>query len=226
MRTLNLQVAAILFVIVIVFGCGVYFLHAYQVQRNAYVFKRASEAFEERAEEALKKDNAPAARRAYLEAAKNLNWYVRLAPHDVDALEKLGVLTADMAVDQRSRTQAFVMLERVLREDPERTKARRRLVPVAIAIGRFPDARVHLQNYLLKDSPQDAELWNLLAQCYAGEREFGLAVQNFKKAIELAPTQIDAYARLVFVLRESQSAQPRRPGSGWKSWCNGIRKTP
>lgn len=55
MRTLNLQLTAIVMAIGIVFGGGVFFLHGYQVQRHAYVFKHESEVLEELAKEATKK---------------------------------------------------------------------------------------------------------------------------------------------------------------------------
>ncbi len=97
MRTLNLQLSAILLAITIVFGGGTYFLHGYQVQRNAGVFKREAEHFEERADEAVKKKDAKAAGLAYRDAIKNLSLYVRLVPNDVDAMEKLGLMTANVA---------------------------------------------------------------------------------------------------------------------------------
>jgi tetratricopeptide (TPR) repeat protein len=203
-RTLNLQLTAILLAIVIIFGGGFLFLHGYQVERNAYVFKRESEVLEQRAEAATKKKDDKAAALAYRDAIRNLSWYVRLVPNDIDAMEKLGLMTADMSRDGSSGVRAFGLLEQVLRLDPERTKVRRRLVPVAISIGRFQDAKVHLEE-LLKQSPQDPQLWALLGQCHLGRGEFESAASSFKKAIELAPTQTDAYVQLAVVLGNYQS---------------------
>ncbi len=59
MRTLNLQLTAIVMAIGIVFGGGVFFLHGYQVQRNAYVFKHESELLEERAQGSRKEKGHP-----------------------------------------------------------------------------------------------------------------------------------------------------------------------
>ena len=74
------------------------------------------------------------------------------------------------AQDYRARIEAYSMLERTLREDPERTKARRRLVDLAIRLGRYQDARQHLKESLLRDYPKDPELWDLLGQCYDGNQ--------------------------------------------------------
>ena len=186
MRTLNLQLTAILMATGIVFGGGTFFLHGYQVQRNAYVFKRESEVLEEQAKEAIKKKDIPAAGRAYRDSLRNLSWYVRLVPGDIDAMEKLGLLTADLARDNLSRVQAFTLLEQVLRLEPERKKVRRRLVPLAIAIRRFQDGKLHLQE-LLKGSPQDPELLDLLGQCHLGRGEYASAATSFRQAIDLRP---------------------------------------
>ena len=100
MRTFNVRLAAILLAILVVFGIGVYFLHGYQVQRNAYVFKREAERAQARAEEAAKEKDAAAERSAFKESIKNLSWYVRLVPDDVDAVEQLGMLLADQGARQ------------------------------------------------------------------------------------------------------------------------------
>lgn len=94
-RTLNVQLAAILATIVVVFGGGSYFLHNYQIHRNAYVFKHEAEVMEEQAKEAKEKHDSKAAANAYGKALRNLSWYVRLVPTDIEAMEKLGLLSAD-----------------------------------------------------------------------------------------------------------------------------------
>jgi tetratricopeptide (TPR) repeat protein len=200
-----LQLTAILMATGIVFGGGTFFLHGYQVQRNAYVFKRESEVLEEQAKEAIKKKDIPAAGRAYRDSLRNLSWYVRLVPGDIDAMEKLGLLTADLARDNLSRVQAFTLLEQVLRLEPERKKVRRRLVPLAIAIRRFQDGKLHLQE-LLKGSPQDPELLDLLGQCHLGRGEYASAATSFRQAIDLAPAQINSYVRLATAVGDYQSS--------------------
>jgi len=200
-RTLNVRLAAILLVVGLLLGVGVHFLHAYQVRRNAYVFLLEADKAEERAKEAVKEKDQRKEQRAYEDIGRNLGWYVRLVPDDVDALERLGLLLADRAQDRRSFSTAFGMLERVVRQDPERSNVRRRLVNLALTIGRETDAKEHLEDFLLKQSPDDPELLELLGRCQADMGDDALAAETFKKAIQYAPTQAEAYIRLAGVLR-------------------------
>ena len=108
------------------------------------------------------------------------------------------------------------MLERVLREDPERVRARRKLVDVAILVSRFQDARMQLKDSLIRDYPKDAELQDLLGRCYQGTAEFQSARDCYKKAIEVSPRQMTAYSRLARVLYLHLSGAGKPP-SGWTS---------
>ena len=97
MRKFNVQVAAALFTIFIVLGSGSYVAHEYQLRRNAYAFMRQADRWEEQAERAVKRGNLKQARQDYVSASKCLKAYVYLMPYDVDALEKCGMLMADIA---------------------------------------------------------------------------------------------------------------------------------
>ena len=204
-RTLNVRLAAILVVVTIVSCVGVHFLHGYQIRRNAYVFLDAAERDHERALQAAKEKKPVQEQKAYLNEIKNLGWYVRLMPDEVEVMERLGLLLADRAQDSRMFSMAFGTLERVLRLDSERQKSRRRLVDMALMIRRYQDAKDHLQEYLLKQSPDDAELWELLGRCYAETGEYDKAIEYFKKAIEFTPTRVEVYPRLAGVLRYHSS---------------------
>ena len=129
-------------------------------------------------------------------------------------------MTADMVNDHASGVRAFALLEKVLRLDPKRTEIRRRLIPVAIGISRFQDAKVHLEQ-LLKESPKDAELLFLLGQCDLGKGDFESAASNFKKVIDicLAGWKSTCCWRPWW---ESTNPVPKKPASGMTSWCRGI----
>jgi cellulose synthase operon protein C len=202
-RLFNTRLAAVLLVIIAVLSVGVYYLHAYQVLRNAYVFQVEAEKAEQRAAEAAKEKNLAAEHNAYQEAIVNLFWYTRLVPNDVDVLEKLGMLLCEKMHDIKSFGQAYNLFDRVLRLDPERMKVRRRFVDMAMSpAGRsYRTAKEHLEQYLLKEYPKDAALWEQLGACNVEMSEFDTAKANFLKAIELDPKQIGAYARLAVVLR-------------------------
>ena len=200
MRTFNVRLAAILFVVAVVFCGGVYFLHGYQVHRNAYVFKVEADRQIEKMKQATDAGNVQEQGEAYRGAVRNLFWYVRLMPDDVDELEKLATLLADHVEDSQTFGRAFGWLERVVRQAPERDAARRRLVEMAMLAGRHQDAKDHLR-FLIEKSPDDPELMGLLGRCNAGAGENRRAIENLTKAIELSPSQVEAYAQLANVLR-------------------------
>jgi len=207
-RTLNVRLFVILAAATVVCLVGFHFLHKYQVRRNAYVFAREAERAQQRMETAMKEKNLRAAQLASRDVVRNLSWYVRLAPDDVAAVERLGLLMADQADTSQAFARAFGMLERVVRQDPNRQEARRRLVDMAIMARRFQDAKEHLEAYLLVQSPDDASLWELLGRCHAETGDYEKAVDDFRKAIEFVPTLVDAYPRLAAVLR-SRLSRPK-----------------
>lgn len=132
MRTLNVRLAATLAGVLVTFCIGVYFLHNYQVWRNADVFKREADKARARMEEAEKGDDDAAVAKAFRDCAKNLNWYIRLRPDDTDTVQELGMLLTKRMNDSRTFSQAFGLLESVLRSDPTRKNIREKLVEMAI----------------------------------------------------------------------------------------------
>ena len=187
MRTLNVRLAVICFVVVVVMGGGVHLLHGFQVRRQAYAIQKASETAEEGKD--LK------------EAIRLLENFLTLQPTDREARLHLGLLHA--------RTfnvhAACVELEEVLRasgvlsEDKLR-EARRKLVDMLIMSQRYADARKHMED-LLKGTPDDPELLELYGQILVGCGEFQAGCEQFERVIKIAPTQINTYIRLADVYR-------------------------
>jgi len=215
MRKLNVRLAAILLVSVLVFGVAMYFLNALQKRRNAGFFKTQAEAALDEAKQTeaalakaeLVEQEALRQRRdeQYNNAVQNFSWYVRLRPDDVDALEQFSLLLADLFVqrrDRRSFRDAYGTLEAVLREDPARTEARRKLVDLMMDPGvqRWADAEEHVEK-LLRASPDDTELLELRARCQAELRQEGAAIETYRQLIEKHPDLSEAYGRLAHLLR-------------------------
>lgn len=189
MRTLNVRLLALILVCGLILGAAVHWLHGYQVQRNAKVFLREAQ----RAKEEGKLGDA----------VRNLRWYVDLVPNDVDALADLGSMLAKLSAPG----PAYATFEKVLRLDPNRTDVRRELASVAIQLGRYRDAREHLEKHLLKDPPEDAELLFLFATCqeamddYKGAEESLKETLSLEGAIEDDPLKLGVYLRLANLLR-------------------------
>ena len=201
MRTLNVRLVVVLFFAAVASIIGIYCLHSYQLRRNAYVYRDASERAIERAKKAGEDNNKVLEEEEYREAMKNYRLYLQSRPEDTDVLEEYAILSADRARDVHAFGKAFGRLEHVLRADPDRTPVRRRLVDVAMTLHRYQDAKEHLEEVLLKKSPGDPVLLSLYGQCQAEMGDHALAMETFKKAIERGPDQVEVYSRLAAILR-------------------------
>ncbi len=181
---LNLRLLAIALTVVAVLGGGVHWLHGVQNQRHAAFF--LAQAQRDKVD-----GRAP-------EAVEGFRRYLRLVPDDTDARAELGMLLAD----RRQASEAFATMERVLQEQPDRKDVRRRLVDVALQVGRPSDAQDHLA-VLLKDAPNDAELLELKGVCLYYARKYAEAAQVFKEATASDPARLSAYRYLAGVLDDS-----------------------
>jgi tetratricopeptide (TPR) repeat protein len=166
-------------------GLGVYLLHEWQVKRCAASFLRQA-------------DRARAEQNLDVEIDR-LAKYLAYFPLDAEAQERYG-LALDARGRGRDSLQAFLILERVLRESPSRDDVRRALARLAVKIERFDDALVHL-NQLLKSAEPDGELEYLLGQCQEGKGEYQAASVSFARALDLPPRPLDAYVRLAQLYR-------------------------
>ena len=165
-----------------VVGIGVYFLHRWQAQRQTGIFLAKAQQAETDGKQS--------------KAIELYGKYLVLAPRDTDARSQYGSLLADA----HAHSRAFQAFEAVLRLDPGRSDVRRKAVMAAMVIDRVSDARDHLENYLLKESPDDPELLELEGRCLARAGECLAAGHSLQAAIQRDPTRIAAYTQLVAVL--------------------------
>ena len=176
MRTLNVFRAALLIVGCLLFAGAVHAMHYYQVKRNASVFLDAADKDE------AKKD--------YPAAMRNLRWYLDLVqgtPEEPKTLERLGFMITDTAPNPRAAVKAISIFEQLLRMDPNRSEARRRLAKTTLGNGRSSDAKAHLE-LLLKDSPDDASLHELMGWCETRLGNDLKGVKEFERAVKLRRT--------------------------------------
>jgi tetratricopeptide (TPR) repeat protein len=214
MRTLNVRLAVILLVSLLVLGVGVRLLHGYQVSSNAAMLRKAADHEEELFHAAVKKQDAGAAKAAWKKFFLYLNLYVQLNPENFEQRERLGIAMFEDATaggelrNKREFAQSFSMLENLLRQAPERGAARRQVVKMAMLMGRFQDAKYHLEKYLLVESPKDPKLLETLGQCQGAMSDFGSALATFKKAIAVDPSRLAVYAQAADLLKR----RLKRPG--------------
>jgi tetratricopeptide (TPR) repeat protein len=142
-----------------------YVVHGFQMERHAdTVLARA---------DAAEKDGQIG------QAIAFLAHYTQFRPDDTDSLLRLGRLRQQTADDYRQWAGVFFIFEEVLRRNPTHPEAaaiRRDIVDVAMKIGEFDEARVHLEALLATDS-DNAELHHLLGLCWHAERKFDKAVR-------------------------------------------------
>ncbi|MBL8798796.1 MAG: tetratricopeptide repeat protein [Planctomycetia bacterium] len=196
-RTLNVKLLAGLLVGAAVFAVGVHLLHGFQERRNASALLRQADRAEQ--------DQQPQQAITYL---KN---YLGLMPRDTEVLARYGQALERAAVTPNARVHALLVLEQVLRREPQRHDIRRRVVNLAMhpMVGRFSDAREHLEILLREYTPDDPELEALLARCHAARGEFEPAAACYEKAIQHDSKKIENYVVLAELLRRKLDSARR-----------------
>jgi tetratricopeptide (TPR) repeat protein len=190
-RQVNPKAVVILLAAVAILGVGGYFLHSFQVKRNAGALLEQAMLMEEK--------NPGKAREAYA-------FYVRLVPTDANALEKYGQLLLKESKEGKSARDtlnAFFILERALRLDSSRSGLHRQLAELAIAFRRNEDAKVHLDamEAANKNDPALPRLrahWHLVR---GKEDDLKNAEEYYKQAIQAEPKQVEAYQEYARLLR-------------------------
>ena len=138
-RTLSIRFLALLLIAASILGVGTHYLHGYQVKRNA----RALLEYAEQAKEAKEPDKE----------LGHLARYVGLEPSDGEARARYVLLLERLSPPGEAKGRAYLALDDALRRNPDRADVRRRAAELAMAFGRYGDARGHLkelQNPLLK----------------------------------------------------------------------------
>jgi tetratricopeptide (TPR) repeat protein len=162
-------------------------LHAFQVERNARDLLEEATRAEEQGEP--------------YEAIDYLVQYLALQRKDTDARARLGLLLDSSAAtagpaEAGYRRAAYATLDQVLVDSPDRRDIRRRVAEMLVAMGRFADAREHVEILLnAKDKdpkdPPDPELLILHARCYMGERRLSEAEADLGKVPTNIPLRVE-----------------------------------
>lgn len=188
-RQVNFQFLFFFLLALLLVSTCVHLLHGFQMRRNAALFIRE-------AREAKEAKDPSTAVRFY-------QMYLDVRPQDVDVLGEYGLYLADLG----QHAAAYGVLERVLRLDAEREEVRRRLVDVSLQIGRYRDAREHIQLLQKARKQEDIELLEKLAQCEVGLGDYLQAASLFRKVIAKSPDRLEAYVHLAELL-DRRMGQP------------------
>jgi tetratricopeptide (TPR) repeat protein len=120
---------------------------------------------------------------------KSLRDAVEHAPHDFDANYKLG----KWLVDSKRPQEAVPYLEGALRLNPEDADAGYELALAYAGSGDYPKARTRTE-YLLRHRPQDARLYELIADVEEKTGEPLEAVRAYQMAAELNPSETNLFS--------------------------------
>jgi tetratricopeptide (TPR) repeat protein len=196
-RQFNVKAFACVLVVLTVLGVAGHQVHAYQVRRNAQALRAQAERAEENEDRT--------------KAIRYLGHYLKLAPHDNEATFRLAEILDNEGIKENNlflRQRAFDLYERGLRRDPEQSAARRRQVDTAMALRKYKDALDHLKDFLLKESPKDAELHHLAARCseglgrIEGTKDQPGAKEHYLAAIQYGPDRLEDYVALARLYRQ------------------------
>jgi len=184
-RRLNAKLLVWTLASLLVLGTVVHLVHSRQMQLNAGVFLY-------QAERALQQKEYP-------KAAELLERYLDYQPDDTEAIALYAAALEQGPGAANARFKTYLLLEQVLRREPDRLETRQHAVQAAIDVGRTNDAIRHLE-YLLAVSPNDAELEHQLGWCLEAVGKYEESAKAFVRAIALAPQQIDSYTLLAELL--------------------------
>ena len=112
-------------------------------------------------------------------------------------------------------------------EDPR--SARASLAGALVTRERFPEAVAHL-DALLADTPDDAMLHELLANCHNQQGEMDLAVRHYREALRIETTRVAAWTSILGSLNYSATATPDEVADAHREWgvqaSRGIARLP
>jgi cellulose synthase operon protein C len=188
---LNLRRLGWLVATLLLLAAGLFFLHRFQLQRNAVNLRDLSRW----AESQGRADRA----------AHFLNLYLSFVPQDTAARADYGTIVENMAHTAKDRQIAMELYDQVLLEDPDRRDIRLRLARLQVEAGDFSEALRHLR-LLGEKAPDDADVSFLAGLCYEGQLKYDQAAKEYRRVIRSAPHRIDSCEHLARLLRRHLDA--------------------
>lgn len=166
---INFRFLGMLLLVVAVLGAAAFGLHRLQSARSSKIILAQARAAQEAGKTA--------------EALRDYRKYCSLVTDDVEADVEYSKLLADVGLNQ----DAFFRFEGILRQVPDKSDVRKRLVEVALELERGLDATSHLEQHLLPADPENAELLWLMGRAQRQLSRDPEAKESFEKAVSLDP---------------------------------------
>ena len=169
-----------------VLAVAIHLVHGVQVKRNAKGLLERSRRAEDAGDMSKAED--------YLQR------YLASRPDDVEALVRYAGLIRRSDLSAEGVGRALAAYEKAVRLAPDRADVRRRVVDLAIEVGRPEVAAPHLAE-LARSAPEDGEIAYLRGLGEESAERFREASALYEEAVRKKPTQVEAYTRLADILR-------------------------
>jgi tetratricopeptide (TPR) repeat protein len=176
-RTVNYIALGVLFGSAVVLGPGVYFLHAFQVKRNAHILLEEANKAEA--------DGHPD------KAFDYLGQYLGMQPRDDEVAARYALMLDKNAKTRGQKEKVLYLLDGILNRDPNRTDLRLHAARVAVELPDFPSARHHLNFLVNAKGKNDIELLHLQARCAVAEKKYDEALADYQSAAALDQARVD-----------------------------------
>src|SRR5438876_6079626 len=152
---INFKLLLLTLTILVFTGTGAFFVHRFQVQRNAAdLLVEAEHAQEQRHPD---------------RAVRFLSRYLMLRPHDVDARVRIAELLEQSAASPRQLRQVLGAYQQVLLRD-DRPTMHRKVAALQLVLGDYDDAQAELEALLKTDN--DPLLNHQLGLCHEAKGQY------------------------------------------------------
>jgi tetratricopeptide (TPR) repeat protein len=210
MRRINVKLLAYSLVFLVLLVGGTVLAHYLQSERIARALLQQAERAKSEEEVARKRGDVMVAKGHADEEVRFLTRYLEFAPEDTDQRARLGRLLSinflARSMGQRQRT--LFVLEQVLARDPDRHAERCLLVQLMLDTRRYDLVKGHLEDYLQKALPDNAEVERLTGRWNEGRGKYLEAAEWYRKSVSHDPSHVETYVRLANVLRLDSKSQP------------------
>ena len=157
-----------------------------QVRRNASAYLR-------QAKRAI-------AEKRVMDAYDHLDRYTKWVPDDPEGLTLFGNQIAEM----NDLENAYIVLQKAASKAPNRRELQLRILDLAITLGRYRDGLQILEYQLLKETPDDVDLMERMADLLDLEHRYAESELKYEEIISAYPDRLSAYLKIAVLRHEKE----------------------
>lgn len=201
----NWRAWAVLITVLAALGLIVPWLHARQVRSTLLKIRERAEQAQDAAEAAHARGDHDAYLASLREAVRGYDAYLRQAPDDTEALNRLAFAVAEQAAASPGNSQlqwnAYQILNRAVSKSPKNDSLQRRLAEFAENLRRWSEA-ADAWRAVAELAPDDSNARLHWAQCLTAQSRYQDAVEILRQTIRTDPRNVAAYILLATCYRQ------------------------